>query len=179
MKQRINTLLWGAAHGKQRVCRDVALAELLGSPPNLEGFTARTLRWRSSERIPSLLAGVTIHRGDAVVILNQSPFDLQELEMNMEGCASIVEQFTGAIGCKWNWFENWCRWSIYAWTIANCQKDFVRSKDPASYTAEIVIDVDRVNNGERLTIMRQALGRYQRIVVSFVLVLPETNDACL
>ncbi len=96
-----------------------------------------------------------------------------------------------------SWFESWCRcpqrrWSIYMWTIATCQKDFVSilrhncgeaksqptlvmrcpplrihhiktlsvgpsstmvmrwwldalvgSKDPASYTAEIVIDVDR------------------------------------
>ncbi|KAK0230035.1 hypothetical protein IW262DRAFT_1335981 [Armillaria fumosa] len=138
MNQRISTLLWKTAHGKQWVCRDAALAELLGSLPNLEGFTAGALRWRSSDRIPSevtsfesvlprrpitalslnyvhfdslpsfitilgsftqlksLRLGVIIHApspGDSMVTLSQGPFGLQEVEMNMEGCASILELF--------------------------------------------------------------------------------------
>ncbi|KAK0190223.1 hypothetical protein F5146DRAFT_545710 [Armillaria mellea] len=139
MNQRIDTLLWKTAHGRQWVCRDTALAELLGSLPNLEGFRAGALRWRSSERIPSevtsfesvlprkpittlalnyvhfdslpsfitilgsftqlksLRLGVIVHApspGDSVMISTQGPFGLQEVEMNMEGCASIVELFT-------------------------------------------------------------------------------------
>ncbi|PBK79949.1 hypothetical protein ARMGADRAFT_1172152 [Armillaria gallica] len=138
MNQRINTLLWKTAHGRQWVSRDAVLAELLGSLPNLEGFTAGALRWRSSERIPSqvtsfesvlprrpitnlalnyvhfdslpsfitilgsftqlksLRLGVIIHApspGDSVMTLSQGPLGLQEVEMNMEGCASIVELF--------------------------------------------------------------------------------------
>ncbi|KAK0465757.1 hypothetical protein IW261DRAFT_1574835 [Armillaria novae-zelandiae] len=138
MNQRINILLWKTAHGTQWVCRDAALAELLGSLPNLEGFTAGALKWRSSERIPSevtsfesvlprrpittlalnyvhfdslpsfitilgsftqlksLRLGVIIHApspADSVVTLSQGPFGLQEVEMNMEGCASVVELF--------------------------------------------------------------------------------------
>ncbi|KAK0432920.1 hypothetical protein EV421DRAFT_1741917 [Armillaria borealis] len=50
------TFSYGRPHGKQWVCRDTALAELLGSLPNLEGFTAGALGWRSLERIPTQVA---------------------------------------------------------------------------------------------------------------------------
>ncbi len=78
INQRINTLLWKTAHGRQWVSRDAALAELLGSLPNLEGFTAGALRWRSSERIPSQVTSfesVLPRRPITTLALNYVHFD--------------------------------------------------------------------------------------------------------
>lgn len=138
MNDRINTLLWKTADARQWVYKDVVLAKILESLPNLEVFTAEALRWRSDDGIMPeagtfesvllrksittltlnyiyfdslpgfvkilesfnelkvLRLGVIIHTpslGDSAVTLTQGSFGLQELEMNMEGCTSIVKLF--------------------------------------------------------------------------------------
>ncbi|KAK0230026.1 hypothetical protein IW262DRAFT_1335924 [Armillaria fumosa] len=143
----MRTLVRTVIAASMRMAREVVFARLLGSLPNQEGFTAGALGWRSLERIPLQTASFEnslFHLHLWLVYPAQMPalgchhtcakpgrfrgdreprsVGLQDVEMNMERCASIVEQFY-----RWNRFEGWVRRlqrrrSIFMWTIVNCQQ---------------------------------------------------------
>ncbi|KAK0209458.1 hypothetical protein IW262DRAFT_1468714 [Armillaria fumosa] len=77
----IDSVLWQSTSGRQWVCRDPSIQDILPLLPNLTSFTAGAMRWRNFSRIPTPLsferALSSIAGGITTLSLDYAHFDCQ------------------------------------------------------------------------------------------------------